>query len=187
MRGGPVGRVLDLGAGTGLMSEHVLAAHPAASVVLLDGAGAMLAVAAQRIGDRAIELCEQDLRDELPAGPFDAAVSALAIHHLDDAAKRDLLTRVHERLRPGGAFVNLDQVAAPTAWLDRANHAAWRAQCLELGATAAELAAAAERMAFDRPARLDAQLRWMREAGFTDVDCLHKAGMLAVYAGWKSG
>src|SRR5438874_2083822 len=38
---GPVARVLDLGAGTGLLATRVLAAHPAAELVLLDGAPAM--------------------------------------------------------------------------------------------------------------------------------------------------
>jgi cyclopropane fatty-acyl-phospholipid synthase-like methyltransferase len=41
---------------------------------------------------------------------FDAIVSALAIHHLEDAEKRSLFARIHERLRPGGVFVNAEQV-----------------------------------------------------------------------------
>jgi tRNA (cmo5U34)-methyltransferase len=66
----PITRVFDLGAGTGLLSERVLAAHPGADVVLLDGAPAMLEQARGR-------------------GPT-AIVSALAIHHLVDADKADL-------------------------------------------------------------------------------------------------
>jgi tRNA (cmo5U34)-methyltransferase len=42
-------------------------------------------------------------------------VSALAIHHLDDDAKQDLNARVREVLRPGGVFVNAEQVRGPTA------------------------------------------------------------------------
>ena len=43
LRDGPVERVLDIGAGTGFMSEAVLAAHPSAQLVLLDGSEEMLA------------------------------------------------------------------------------------------------------------------------------------------------
>lgn len=35
-------------------------------------------------------------------------------------------------------------------------------------------------MSFDRPATLDSQLLWLREAGFVDVDCLFKQHGLAV-------
>lgn len=55
-----------------------------------------------------------DLADPLPTPrPWDAIVSALAIHHLDDAAKRELFARVHAALAPGGMFVNAEQVAGP--------------------------------------------------------------------------
>ena len=52
LRGGPVERVLDIGGGTGLMSEAVLAAHPSARIVLLDGSGEMLARAARAAARR---------------------------------------------------------------------------------------------------------------------------------------
>ena len=45
----------------------------------------------------------QDLRDPLPDGPFDLVFSALAIHHLDAAAKADLFARVAAGWRQAGA------------------------------------------------------------------------------------
>jgi tRNA (cmo5U34)-methyltransferase len=47
-----------------------------------------------------------------------------------------------------------------------------------------ELAAAAERMAFDRPAPVATQLEWLSDAGFRDVDCFYKHYRFAVLAGW---
>lgn len=85
-------RVLDLGAGTGLLSGVLAGALPDASFVLLDEAPAMLERAAERLaplGDR-VTTVVADLRDDLPEGPFDVVASALAIHHLDDAGKADL-------------------------------------------------------------------------------------------------
>ena len=66
------------------------AAHPAARLTLVDGAGAMLERARERLGDAAAELVVADLADPLPTGPWDGVVSALAIHHLDDPGKRAL-------------------------------------------------------------------------------------------------
>ena len=80
----------------------------------------MLAEAQQRLGDRVVAVHVQDMAAELPEGPFDAVISALAIHHLEDEDKRVLFARVHDVLRPGGVFVNAEQVARSDAGARRA-------------------------------------------------------------------
>lgn len=177
----PVARVLDLGAGTGLFAAMVAHAHPDAELVLLDGAGEMLAQARDRLGDRASYVMA-DLGDGLPDGPWDAVISALAIHHLDDAGKRDLFARVQAALASGGVFVNAEQVLGPTPELDAVYFERHRAQALALGVTAAEWEATLERMSHDRCATVADQLAWLAEAGFTDVDCPWRSGRFAVLA-----
>ncbi|MEV1288447.1 class I SAM-dependent methyltransferase [Micromonospora sp. NPDC049679] len=181
--------VLDLGAGTGLLSLLVAAAVPGARLTLLDAAPAMLAVAGGQLRARAVahHTVVADLADPLPPGPYDAVVSALAIHHLDDGGKRDLYRRAHGVLRPGGVFVNAEQVAGPTPELDRRYHEVWLAQVAALGSEPAEIEAARERMSFDRPAPVRAQCGWLREAGFADVDCFFKSWRFAVLGGHRSG
>lgn len=176
---GPITRVLDLGAGTGLLSERVLVARPDADVVLLDGAPGMLDEARARLGDRASYITG-DLADPLPAGPWDAIVSALAIHHLPDPDKADLFTRVREALAPGGVFVNAEQVAGPTPALD--DYYLHRHECAarSLGTDDAEWAGAVERMRHDRKATVEQQLGWLRQAGFADADCFLKDHSFAV-------
>jgi tRNA (cmo5U34)-methyltransferase len=183
--GGPV-RVLDLGAGTGLVSAHVLDAFPDAQVEVLDAAEPMLAEARATLGDRvgAVHVC--DLRDELPAGPFDAVVSALAIHHLQDADKRSLLQRVRAVLAPGGVFVNAEQVTAADPRLAEAYLARWVADCRALGASEPEIQGAIDRGAYDLAAPVESQLHWLRDAGFAEVDCLYKSWRFAVYAGYTA-
>jgi tRNA (cmo5U34)-methyltransferase len=176
---GPVARVLDLGAGTGLLAERVLAAHPAAELTLLDGAPAMLALARERLGDRT-RYVEGDLAGDLPAGPWDAVGSALAIHHLDDAGKAALFARVRGALRRGGIFVNAEQVAGPTPWLDEVYRSRHEQAARELGTTDAEWNESLERQVHDRCATVERQLEWLREAGFADADCLFKDHRFAV-------
>jgi tRNA (cmo5U34)-methyltransferase len=173
--------VLDLGAGTGLLSAAVLAAVPGARLTLLDGAAPMLAVARQRLGD--VPTIVADLTDPLPEGPFDAVVSALAIHHLDDAGKRDLFARIRAVLRPGGVFVNAEQVCGPTPAHQARYEAAHERDARALGADDAEWDAAVVRMSHDRCATVEDQVAWLAAAGFDGVDVDFKRFRFAVYHG----
>jgi tRNA (cmo5U34)-methyltransferase len=178
----PPRRVLDLGAGTGLLSALVVKRFPEARLDLLDGSEPMLREARDRLGGAVAAVHVSDMSHELPSGPYDAVVSALAIHHLHDGDKRALLGRVQNRLRPGGVFVNADQVAAPTDGLDAVYERMWARDCATLGATEDELGGARERMRHDRCTDTETQLAWLREAGFGAVDCVYKSWRFAVMA-----
>jgi tRNA (cmo5U34)-methyltransferase len=103
-------RILDLGSGTGVTAAMVSAAHPAASLVGVDANPRMLEHAARAVptGDFRVGRLEE----ELPAGPFELVVSALAVHHLDATDKLRLFRRVAGVLAPGGRFV-LGDVVVP--------------------------------------------------------------------------
>ncbi|WP_405091209.1 class I SAM-dependent methyltransferase [Micromonospora sp. NBC_01392] len=177
--------VLDLGAGTGLLSLLLSAAVPGVRLTLVDGAPAMLAVATGHLTARGVphRTVHADLADPLPAGRYDAVVSALAIHHLDDDGKRALYRRAADALVPGGVFVNAEQVAGPTPALDRRYDEVWTARITELGSDADEIAASRARMRYDRPAAVADQCRWLGEAGLADVDCFFKEWRFAVFGG----
>jgi tRNA (cmo5U34)-methyltransferase len=175
--------VLDLGTGTGALAAMVAEAHPDARLTLLDGAPAMVGAAREALGARATAALVQDFAEPLPAGPFDAVVSSLAVHHLDDAGKASLYARSHDALRPGGVLVNAEQVLGATPALDAILWRWHEREARALGATDAEWAAAVERMRHDRCATVDTQLAMLREAGFTDVGVHFADGRFAVLAG----
>jgi tRNA (cmo5U34)-methyltransferase len=97
--------ILDLGTGTGETLAGVLSRHPSAHAVGVDESAAMLAVAEGRLAGFDVTFHVADLAGELPPGPFDVVVSALAVHHLDGPGKATLFQRVAAVLRPGGRFV----------------------------------------------------------------------------------
>jgi tRNA (cmo5U34)-methyltransferase len=99
-------RVLELGTGSGITSRRVLERHPHAHLTGVDSSEHMLAAADLPGADLRL----QDLGEPLPEGPFDLVFSALAIHHLDAAAKADLFARVAAVLAPGGRFVMADVI-----------------------------------------------------------------------------
>jgi tRNA (cmo5U34)-methyltransferase len=86
------GTVLELGTGTGETATRVLAMHPGARWTGVDASEAMLAHARARLPQADLRVAR--LEDPLPPGPFDLAVSVLAVHHLDAAGKRDLFARL---------------------------------------------------------------------------------------------
>jgi tRNA (cmo5U34)-methyltransferase len=102
--------VLELGVGTGETSRRVLERHPGARLVGVDESDEMLAAARAALRDRDVDLRTGRFQDPLPAGPFDLAVSAFAVHHLDAAGKADLFARLAAVLAPGARFVLADVV-----------------------------------------------------------------------------
>jgi tRNA (cmo5U34)-methyltransferase len=182
-------RILDLGAGTGLLSALFAVRYPIASFVLVDVAEAMLAKAEERFAGRPgrASTMVMDYTRGLPPGPFDAVVSALSIHHIADDDKRTLFRNVREALVPGGVFINAEHVLGETAEQERAWDEAWERRARELGSGDAEIAAARERMTQDQCAPLSKQLRWLRDAGFDDVANPFHEGRFAVMTGKKPG
>ena len=107
--------VLDVGGGSGVVTEAVLDAFPAARVTLQDFSEPMLARARERFSthDRAIKYVQCDLSDptwpQQVGGPFDLVVSGEAIHHLENlAAMAACYEAVHGLLKPGGCFLDYD-------------------------------------------------------------------------------
>lgn len=103
-QGRRVTRILDLGTGTGITARRVLDVHPRARLVGIDENPQMLAKARGVLPTEA-DLRVAQLEDPLPRGSFDLVVSALAVHHLEGAAKADLFRRIANSLAPGGRFV----------------------------------------------------------------------------------
>jgi tRNA (cmo5U34)-methyltransferase len=178
-------RVLDLGCGTGILSEFVLTRSPSASMTLFDQSADMLEVATNRLHQYAVTTAQGSFDDYLPTGPFDAVISALAIHHLSDEMKAGLICRVTGILADGGVFINADQVAGTSPWHDDVYRAMHEKQSRELGTSDAEWSAAVQRMSIDLYATIDWHLARFDEAGLSRCDTFFKRFGFAVMAGWK--
>ncbi len=180
-------RVLDLGAGTGLLSAMVARAFPRVRITLADVSPQMLGGARQRFADdpARFELRVMDYAEEPLSGEYDAVVSALSIHHLDADEKRELFCKAYGVLREGGVFVNADQVLAETPEIEARYREAWLRQVRERGVSEEDLSAALVRMREDKSSTLDEQRAWLEEAGFREVGCWYKDYSFAVYGGCK--
>jgi tRNA (cmo5U34)-methyltransferase len=183
------GELLDLGAGTGLLSMMIAELFPKARLTLFDLTPEMLTVARQRLkpfGKR-VQFVSADFTTAAPSKSYDAVVSALAIHHLPDSGKRRLFVDIFKYLTPGGVFINADQVAGETAAIDQRARQLWIKRARELKIGERDLDAALERMKQDLPATVGQQLAWLRESGFVEVACTYRNLIFAVLSGMKPG
>src|SRR3954452_15722593 len=76
-------RVLDVGCGTGRVTEALLGLVPRGRVLAVDASADMVELARKRLGDRADVWCQDVLDLELDE-PVDAIVSTAALHWVGD-------------------------------------------------------------------------------------------------------
>jgi trans-aconitate 2-methyltransferase len=97
----PDATVLDVGCGTGRVTEALLALVPHGRVLAMDASAEMVALARTRLGDRAHVWCENALELDLDE-PVDAIVSTATLHWVPDHDR--LYGRLANALRPGGVL-----------------------------------------------------------------------------------
>ena len=168
-------RILDVGAGYGMLSRAVLDALPNCTMVLHDFSEPMTGHARTRLQDAAerITFAYSDLREsswvDVLEGPFDAVVSSLAIHNVRTPARiREVYAEIHPLVAPGGCFYNIDQVR-PAGPLTSAAMWPGRRYTAEEGETSS----------------LVDHLVWLRSAGFDEADCLLRDGWQTLVGGFR--
>ena len=181
-------RVLDLGAGTGLFSEHVLGKYPNATFALYDLAEKMLGVAKDRFAGRAgqFEYVVRDYRELQDVDAYDLVISSLSIHHLIHEDKRTLFHQIYAALKDGGVFVHIDQIRGETPYLQDVYWDLWLQKVRESGAPEEQIQESIDRrQTYDIDATLADQIQWLKEAGFTDVDCVFRHTFVGVFLAMK--
>lgn len=171
-----VNHVLDLGTGDGRLLWLVLQKMPQTKGVALDFSDHMLKRARKRFeNNSSVEVIKHDLNNPLQKNQwpkFDLIISGLAIHHLIHPRKKQLYTEIFDLLTPNGVFLNMEHVASATEELHQKFLTA-------VGLTPET----------DDPSNklLDVctQLEWLREIGFSHVDCQYKWLEIAILTATK--
>ena len=180
-------RVIDLGCGTGTVAARVKQQFPRARITCLDLAANMLELARAKLAAfDGIDVEQGDFLTYQFKGPYDVAVSSLALHHLEtDSDKRSFYRRLFAALAPGGAFWTADAALGATRALNEMYMQKWKEymrRTMSEGAISERFAKDSEE---DHPAALACHFRWMEEAGFVEPEVVWKYFYCGVYGAHK--
>jgi tRNA (cmo5U34)-methyltransferase len=167
-------RILELGCGSGNLSELLCRRFPDASIRLVDFSGQLLQQCQGRLSEFGnVRYQEEDFRSlEFATGSLDLVVSSISLHHLTHEEKVHLFVRVFEWLNNDGVFTYSDQFAGVSDDLYARQIADWKERSKELGASNQEWNTWMEHQdAHDHHATLIDQIEWLRNAGFSAIDC----------------
>lgn len=178
--------VLDLGAGTGALSEAILLAGDSGTVELVDVDLAMLAHARTRLdafADR-VRFTESSFHAPLPRCAGIAA--SLALHHVRTIdAKRSLYGRIHDALEEGGVFVNADAAMPAESGARESTYRGWVDHMVAHGIGQQEAISHLEKWSEeDTYFALDEELAAVSAAGF-EAACVWRQGPMAIVVGRK--
>lgn len=182
----PVPKILDMGAGTGLLSLNLLKRHSNAEFTLIDLSEEMLKIAKNRFVNKANfkyitgDYAKYDFEDK-----YDIIASSLSIHHLKHQDIEFLYNKIYGLLNQGGIFLNADQVLAPTPANESKYQENWLEKIEYKGLDEQERLSIFDRMKLDNPATLEDNLKWLKNCGFKDVDVFFKYYNFVVLYGRK--
>lgn len=166
--------ILDLGAGTGLLTKYLFQKFSSASFTLVDVSPQMLEIAKSRfVNQNNIEYILSDYSKKLPEKKFDLISSALSIHHLENDSKLNLYSMIYNNLEEGGFFINLDQFNSDSNIINENYNKWWNAFIENSPITKEDLDLAMKRRELDRENTIDETKLMLKKTGFKNVECIY--------------
>ena len=104
--------ILDIGCGTGLELDTILARFPDMYVTGIDMAEEMLAKLRQKHGKRHLTILRDDyFRHPFGESAYDGVISFETLHHYTAEEKIPLFSKICRCLKPGGFYLECDYIA----------------------------------------------------------------------------
>jgi tRNA (cmo5U34)-methyltransferase len=183
-------RVLELGCGSGNLSLFIAHLFPNARLTLVDLSPEMLAQAKNKLSPHLNRVTFQQanfLEADLQENAFDWVVSSFALHHLLDIEKPRVYQQIYRCLKPGGILRIADGAAIlPKEQGEAFLIPAWTEMAKAAGASDEECQLWMEHTRkYDHFASLDEYFQWLREAGFSNMDCYWRKLHLVVFGAQK--
>lgn len=180
--------ILDLGCGTGNISQKIKKRFSTAHITCVDLSENMINIAKNKLSDYSnIVYKLADFQNVSLDDNYDAVVSSLAMHHLEtDSDKKNLYVKIFNSLSDGGVFYNADVVLGSSDYLQDMYIQKWKEfMALNHSQEDIENKWMPTHRAEDNPSKMSDHIKWLDEAGFKKVDVLWKYYNYGVYGGVK--
>ena len=177
-------RIIDLGCGTGNLTQEILNHFPYAEIHALDLSEDILGECKKRFPNTEnISYIKADFKQmSLDSNAYDLVMSSIAIHHVEDPIKVQLYQDVYSALRYNGLFIFADQTRGITDEIYKKNITCWKEEALKLGSTEENWKMWMEHQdAHDHHSPVGWHLHQLENAGFNQVDLLSKYLMWGVF------
>jgi len=165
-------RILELGCGTGNLTELIIQKYPHAEVVAVDISGQIIKECRQRLQSEAVEYLQKDFMEiSFEPSTFDLVLSSIAIHHLKDEDKRILFSRLNTFIRSGGVFIYADQSRGVTEEIYQKNIQKWKTEATKLGSSNSDWETWMKHQdEHDYHALAIDQIKWLETSSFKNID-----------------
>lgn len=192
---------MDLGCGDGVLGQMILSNWDKARGILVDYSEPMIKAARTKNQKKQDQLSFvvldfgnsgwfTSISQEIPV---DVVVSGFSIHHQPDVVKKRVYHEIFNHiLKPGGVFLNLDQVKSPTKEIEAIFDDFFMdsiRQYQNRSNSKISVETIGEEFNKDKKVNIltfvDEQCSWLREIGFSQVDCYFKAFEMAIFGGIK--
>jgi ubiquinone/menaquinone biosynthesis C-methylase UbiE len=178
--------IVDLGAGTGLLTMEIYKLYNNAHFTLIDVSKDMLDIARERFaGLDNFDFVENNYVENIPVRNCDLMCSALSIHHLEHGDKKKLYKDIFAKLDKGGCFINLDQFIAASEEINTMYNEWWYNYIRQSGVKEDEESAWIERKKLDKENTVKETIELLKESGFTHVECVYSFMKFAVIIAMK--
>lgn len=181
-------KILDLGCGTGNITQKALTRFPDAEVTCLDLSENMIEIAKDKLSDyEKIEYIVGDFTQMQIETKYDVILSSLALHHIpNDEEKESMYKDIYEALEKDGVFYNADVIKANSNYNEELNNKIAIREMKENGVTDEEITEhKGKRDANDIPTTLINHIKMLENVGFEEIDVIWKHYSNAVYGGTK--
>jgi tRNA (cmo5U34)-methyltransferase len=181
-------KVLDLGCGTGNVSQALKEKFPNAKISCLDIAKNMIEMAKIKLASyKGINYIVGDFSEYDFETKYNVVVSSLALHHVKtDEDKKDLYSKIFGLLLDDGIFLNSDVVLGSNESLNKIYREKWIEYMLKnVPKKEVEEKWLPKQKEEDFPAPLIHHIKWLKETGFKNCDIVWKYYGLAVYCGTR--
>lgn len=181
-------RILEIGVGTGNLTNRLLQEFPQTSLVGIDLVEDYIIQAKQKLSvfeDR-IKLSVKDVIDFDFIENYDLVITSYVFHHIENNTKSSIYKKIYTHLNPDGMFVNADFVDSSSSYFsnlfDQLRMEYMRSRGFNEDSIKSYYT---EHRKLETPMPIEEQITLLSQIGFRDVECFWKYLNLAVFGGIK--